>query len=77
MLNENSIDLCVTSPPYYNAREYSQWGNIDEYFNDMRDIFTEVYRVLKNHKVLVLNVGDIVGQIGKTKWSTKKIPYNL
>ena len=25
----------VTSPPYYNAREYSQWKNLYNYLNDM------------------------------------------
>ena len=25
---ESSIDAAVTSPPYYNAKEYSQWPNI-------------------------------------------------
>lgn len=30
-LGENSIDLIVTSPPYYNARDYSQWESVDDY----------------------------------------------
>jgi len=68
------VDVIVTSPPYFNARDYSTWDNLDDYLSDMRDIFTEAYRVLNNHKALIVNVGDIVGQTGKAKWATRKIP---
>lgn len=74
--DSQSIQLFVTSPPYYNARGYSQWESLDEYFEDMRAIFKEVYRTLDNHRYLVLNVGDIVGQVGKQRWSAKKIPLS-
>ena len=58
-MDSESIQLMVTSPPYYNARDYSQWKNIDEYLDDMRDIIRETWRVLDNHRVWVFNVGDI------------------
>ena len=45
-LKDNSIDLCVTSPPYYNAREYSQWDSLDNYYFDMENIFKEVFKYL-------------------------------
>lgn len=73
MPNE-SIDLMVTSPPYYNAREYSQWGTVEEYMKDMEGIFKELYRCMKNHKYIVVNVGDVVCQTGKAKWSKRKLP---
>lgn len=73
-LNDESMDLFVTSPPYFNAREYSQYSNTKEYMDIMRNIFQEAYRTLKNHKYVVLNVGDIISQIDKAKWSTKKLP---
>ena len=73
-LNDNSIDLMVTSPPYYNAREYSQWNTVEEYMEDMKNIFAELYRCMKNHKYIVVNVGDVVCQVGKSKWSVRKLP---
>lgn len=74
LLETNSIDLLITSPPYFNARNYSNWETLNDYIKDMKEIFQEVYRVLKNHKYIVVNVGDIVGQVGNAKWSTQKIP---
>src|ERR1039457_2862709 len=47
-----SADCCVTSPPYYNLRDYGiegQYGLEDspaEYVAHMRHVFAEVHRVL-------------------------------
>lgn len=71
---DNSIDLMVTSPPYYNAREYSRWQTVNAYMADMKNIFTELYRTLKNHHYAIINVGDVTCQVGKAKWSVRKLP---
>lgn len=74
-----SIQLMVTSPPYYNARAYSQWDNLDLYLDDMRMIIRESYRVLENHRVFVWNVGDIFDNDRlKTKsvWGKRRIPLS-
>ena len=58
-MKPESIQLMVTSPPYYNAREYSTWPNLNTYLEDMKKIIHEAYRVLDNHRVFVFNVGYI------------------
>ena len=76
-MDSESIQLMVTSPPYYNARDYSQWKNIDEYLDDMKDIIKETWRVLDNHRVWVFNVGDIFDNPNtKTTsvWGKQRIP---
>lgn len=76
-MDSESIHLMVTSPPYYNAREYSQWENINSYLEDMKNIIKESYRVLDNHRVWVFNVGDIFDNPNtKTKsvWGKIRIP---
>ena len=72
-----SIHLIVTSPPYYNAREYSHWKNLNAYLSDMRLIIREAYRVLDNHRVFVFNVGDIFDNDNLTTastWGKRRIP---
>ena len=72
-----SIQLMVTSPPYYNAREYSQWKNINDYLEDMKKIIKEAYRVLDNHRVFVFNVGDVSGNDNlytKSVWGDRRLP---
>ena len=73
-LPDESIDLTVTSPPYFNAREYSQWSTLEDYLSDMTKIFSEVYRVTKNHHYTVVNVGDITSQTGNTVNATRRVP---
>jgi DNA modification methylase len=59
-----SIDLIVTSPPYWGQRDYKnekQWGNeedIKEYIRKMTDWGSECKRILKNSGSLFLNIGD-------------------
>lgn len=61
---DNSINSCVTSPPYWGLRDYGhkdQMGNEntpDEYVNKMVILFREVKRVLKHNGTLWLNLGD-------------------
>ena len=76
-MKSESIHLMVTSPPYYNAREYSQWNNLNDYLEDMRLIIKEAYRVLDNHRVFVFNVGDIFDNDNLTTsstWGKRRIP---
>ena len=76
-MNSESIQLMVTSPPYYNARAYSQWENINLYLDDMRKIIRESYRVLDNHRVWVWNVGDIFDNdrlYTNSVWGKRRIP---
>jgi DNA modification methylase len=63
-LPDNSIDCCVTSPPYYALRDYGIEGQLglentpEEYIAKMTEVFMEVYRVLKSEGTLWLNIGD-------------------
>ena len=76
-LDNESVHLMVTSPPYYNAREYSNWENLNDYLRDMQHIIYEAYRVLDNHRVFIFNVGDIFDNDHlKTKsvWGSRRLP---
>ena len=63
-LDENSVDCCVTSPPYFGLREYDhefQIGTestVTEFVNNLCDIMEGVRRVLKPEGTLWLNIGD-------------------
>ena len=63
-LEPNSVDCCVTSPPYFGLREYDtdfQVGieaTVQEYVDSLCDILDKVKRVLKDEGTLWLNIGD-------------------
>ena len=63
-LPPKSVNCIITSPPYYLQRDYStpiQIGNEkspSEYTENLRLVFSECYRVLKDDGTLWLNIGD-------------------
>ena len=54
------IDLIVTSPPYFNAREYSQYLSVKDYMQKMKEIFTNVFRCLKQSRILIVNISPVL-----------------
>ena len=77
MLEDNSIDCCVTSPPYWGLRDYGVDGQIgleqtpEEYVQQVVDVFHEVKRVLKKDGTLWLNLGDSYASGGAGGCSSK------
>ena len=62
-LNDNSIDLIVTSPPYADQRDYGATDTkiaADGYVEWFRPKAEQIYRVLKNTGSFVLNINDKV-----------------
>ncbi len=75
-ISDNTFTAAVTSPPYYNAREYSQWPNFYLYLSDMYDIIKETYRTMKPGGIYLYNVGDICGNentVVSSKMGEKRI----
>lgn len=69
---ENHFDCIVTSPPYWGLRDYGVEGQIgaentvDEYINDLVQLFREARRTLSNDGTLWLNIGDSYTSGGRT-----------
>lgn len=61
-LPTESVDLIVMSPPYLNAREYSQWKDLKSYLADMRVALIECFRVLKTSGRIAINVPQGYGR---------------
>lgn len=57
-LERCSVDGAVTSPPYYNAKQYSQWPNIYAYLSEMLGVCTEMFRVLRPGSFFLYNIFD-------------------
>ncbi len=55
---DKSIDLVLTSPPYYNQRDYSQWKCFNDYLLFLNYIFMGIKRLLSDCGVVFWNIGD-------------------
>lgn len=64
-LPDKSIDCVVTSPPYFNLRDYGVSGqlgqeeSVDEYVLNLVNVFSEVYRILKDEGGCFVNIDDV------------------
>ncbi len=63
-LEPESVHTCVTSPPYYNLRDYGAEGQIgmeatpEEFVDKLVAVFREVRRVLRQDGTMWVNIGD-------------------
>ena len=61
---DQSIDLVITSPPYWHIKDYGVLGQIGygqtlhEYLEDLYRVWKECYRILKPGRRLCINIGD-------------------
>ena len=77
-LEDESVQMCITSPPYYGLRDYEHNGQIGleesptRYIERLVDVFEQVKRVLKDDGTLWLNIGDSYAGSGKGGQSKQK-----
>ncbi len=72
-LESNSINLCVTSPPYDDLRSYndsSSWN-----FDTFKDVASELYRVMKVGGVVVWVIGDATVKGSETGSSFRQVVH--
>lgn len=64
LLKDKSIDCIVTSPPYWQLRDYGVAGQlgledtVEEYIEKLLKIFDECWRILKDTGTVFINMGD-------------------
>jgi len=63
LIPSDSVDLVITSPPYFQQREYGGWGignekSPDDYISALIGIFRECARIIKPTGSVVFNIGD-------------------
>jgi len=74
-LEDESIDVIITSPPYNRGKTYSSdYGEFHndkmedpEYYSFLTTIWSECYRVAKKSALFFLNIGDSAGDQGKSE----------
>ena len=66
-LEDQSINTCITSPPYFALRDYGVEGQLGleetpkEFIDNLVNVFKEVKRVLRDDGTVWLNIGDSYG----------------
>ncbi|MFV0240748.1 MAG: DNA-methyltransferase [Lacrimispora sphenoides] len=76
---DRTVNCCITSPPYFQLRDYGVDGQIgmeetpESYIERLTSVFREVRRVLKDDGTLWVNIGDSYSGSGKGGGSGKQL----
>ena len=71
---EESIHLTFTSPPYYNARDYSIYPSYEAYLRFLEKVFQETYRITKEGRFLIVNTSPVIIPRISRAHSSKRYP---
>lgn len=74
-----SVHLTFTSPPYYNARDYSIYPSYKDYLEFLEEVFKETHRITKEGRFLIVNTSPIIIPRVSRAHSSKRypIPFDL
>jgi len=73
-LLDNNIDLIITSPPYFNVKDYSHWNSYDEYLKWLKVIFSLLYTRLKAGRMCCVNLSVILEPRKNRNSESHRIP---
>lgn len=78
-IEENSIHLTFTSPPYYNAKEYSSWKTYNDYLSFLNSIFSEIFRATKDKRICAVNLSPVIVPRKSRQHESKRcaIPFHF
>lgn len=76
---DESVHLTFTSPPYYNARDYSIYPSYQAYLEFLEKVFKETHRITKEGRFLIVNTSPIIIPRVSRSHSSKRygIPFDL
>lgn len=76
---DESVHLTFTSPPYYNARDYSIYPSYEAYLEFLAEVFKETHRITKEGRFLIVNTSPIIIPRVSRSHSSKRypIPFDL
>jgi len=75
MKNENKkIHLTITSPPYYNVKDYVSYTDYKEYLNTLKNVFTLIYEITEDGRMCCVNLSNILIQRENRNSESSRIP---
>ena len=79
VIRDESIHLTFTSPPYYNARDYTLFQSYEAYLSFLTAVFKETHRITKEGRFFVLNTSPVIVPRMSRAHSSKRyaIPYDI
>ncbi len=71
---DGCVDLVFTSPPYFNAREYSLFKSYKEYLDFLRGAMEQIVRVLSDDGFFILNTSPVIVPRKSRSHESERLP---
>ena len=76
-LEGNSVQLIFTSPPYYNAKIYSNYHSYQDYLNDMKKTLQACHKVLEDGRFIIINVSPVISKRPGREFESIRYPIHF
>lgn len=76
----NSVQMVITSPPYFNAKpEYTEYLDYQEYLDSLRRVFLRCHEVMSEGRFLVVNTSPILVRRVSRQTASRRLalPFDL
>lgn len=76
-IKDKQIQLIFTSPPYYNARIYSDYKSYEEYLNSMFETLKQCHRILEDGRFILINVSPVITKRAGREFESIRYPIHF
>lgn len=75
--DKKEIELTVTSPPYFNVKDYVNYDNYTKYLQFLKKIFTKILTITKPGRLCIVNISNILIVRQSRNSESKRIPLSF
>lgn len=76
-IQAQEIQLIFTSPPYYNARLYSDYSSYQNYLNFMQESLKQCHRILEDGRFILINVSPVITKRAGREFESIRYPIHF
>lgn len=76
-IHDGQIQLIFTSPPYYNARLYSDYVSYQGYLDSMEESLVQCYRILEDGRFVIINVSPVITKRAGREFESIRYPIHF
>ena len=73
-IKDQNIHLIFTSPPYYNAKNYSFYTSYLDYLQQMKQTFIQCHRILEEGRFMIINISPVIGKRPSRPYESIRYP---
>ena len=74
---KKEIELTITSPPYFNVKDYVKYDNYKKYLQFLKEVFIKILTLTKPGRLCVVNISNILIIRESRNTESKRIPLSF